>query len=76
MHCRGSRLFINTKLFSDQFAETVFNFCMAGNRGFSSVSWIHIDVMIRTVTLQVASSVNKFTDEEVSLQASTPISFA
>jgi hypothetical protein len=32
--------------------------------------------MIRTVTLQVASSVNKFTDEEVSLQASTPISFA
>jgi hypothetical protein len=32
--------------------------------------------MIRTVALQVASSVNKFTDEEVSLQASTPISFA
>jgi hypothetical protein len=63
------------KLYSDHFAQAIFDFRVTRHRRFPPVLGIHVYVVLFAMTLQVAPCFCQFPDELVPFHTSTPISF-
>jgi len=63
-----------SKLSSDQFAETLFDVGMAWNRGFLAGPGMRINIMLLALPLQITAGVDKLTNKLTSPHTSNPIS--
>ena len=63
-----------TKLPFDQLDQRVPDFGMAGDRGFTPSPGIRIDIMARTMAVEIAATLNERTHEFVAFHRSTPTS--
>jgi hypothetical protein len=62
-----------SKLASDEFAETFFDVGMAWNRGFLAGPGIRINVVLLAMPLQITACLDKLTDKLTSPHTSNPI---
>ena len=73
--CEVGKLSLSeSKLSSDEVAETFFDVGMPWNRGFFAGPGIRIKVVLPAMPLQITACLDKLTDKLTSLHTSNPIS--
>lgn len=65
---------LKSKLPFDQLDQGVSDFSVAGDRGFSPIAGVRINVMTRTVAVEITPSFNERPHEFVAVHKSTPTS--
>ncbi len=57
----------------DQIAQAVLDFVVSGNRRFSSINWVRVDIMAAAMSLQITARIDEFSQELVSFHRATSI---